>query len=112
MYWLFVGLFNKYHLSNGLFVGEIMEASSLLLIASLGSIAVLLMLYAYIYTFERKHFMVLWFAGWSIIAFNFSLDAFVPNLLRHNEPIFFLSLSSFFCANLLISWGTLLFLKT
>lgn len=89
-----------------------MEASSLLLIASLGSIAVLLMLYAYIYTFERKHFMVLWFAGWSIIAFNFSLDAFVPNLLRHNEPIFFLSLSSFFCANLLISWGTLLFLKT
>lgn len=89
-----------------------METPALLLIASLGSIAVLLMLYVYIFTFERKLFLVLWFAGWSIIAFNYSLDAFFPLFLRQNQPIFFLSLCSYFFANLLISWGTLLFLKT
>ena len=70
------------------------------------------MLYAYIFTFERRHFLLLWFFGWSIIAANYSLDAFFPSLLRQNDPILLLSLSSFFFANLLISWGTLLFLKT
>jgi len=89
-----------------------METSALLLIASLGSIAVLLMLYVYIFAFERKDFLVLWFAGWSIIAFNYFLDAFFPYFLRQNQSIFFLSLCSYFFANLLISWGTLLFLKT
>jgi len=89
-----------------------METSALLLIASLGSIAVLLMLYVYVFTFEREHFLVLWFAGWSIIALNYSLDAFFPFFLRQSQPVFFLSLCSYFFANLLITWGTLLFLKT
>jgi len=89
-----------------------METSALLLIASLGSIAVLLMLYVYIFTFERRIFLILWFAGWSIIALNYCLDAFYPYFLRQNQLIFYLSLCSYFYANLLISWGTLLFLKT
>jgi len=93
-------------------LGEIMETSDLLLIASLGSIAVLLMLYVYIFTYERRIFLVLWFAGWSIIALNYVLDAFFSYFLRQNQSIFYLSLCSFFYANLLISWGTLLFLKT
>lgn len=89
-----------------------MDASSLLLIASLGSIAVLLMLYAYIFMFEHRWFLVLWITGWSIIALNYFLDAFYPYFLRQNKLIFLLSLCSYFSANLLISWGTLLFLKT
>ncbi|NLM09181.1 MAG: diguanylate cyclase [Clostridiaceae bacterium] len=89
-----------------------METTALLLIASLGSIAVLLMLYVYIFTFERRTFLVLWFAGWSIIALNYALDAFFPYFLRQNQAIFYLSLCSYFYANLLISWGALLFLKT
>lgn len=89
-----------------------METSALLLIASLGAIAVLLMLYGYIFTFERRVFLVMWFTGWSIIALNYWIDAFYPYFLRQNEKIFFLSLCSYFCANLLISWGTLIFLKT
>jgi len=88
-----------------------MQTSSLLLIASLGAIAVLLMLYIYIFMFERRIFLGLWFMGWTIIAVNYSLDAFFPNLLRQNQLILFLSLSSYFYANLLISWGTLVFLK-
>ena len=55
-----------------------METSALLLIASLGAIAVLLMLYIYIFTFERRVFLALWFAGWAIIALNYILDAFFP----------------------------------
>jgi len=55
-----------------------MQTSTLLLIASLGAISVLLMLY----------------------------------ILRQNRIIFFLSLISYFYANLLISQGTLIFLKT
>lgn len=88
-----------------------METSALLLVASLGSIAVLLMLYVYIFTFERRQFLMLWFIGWFVIALNYSLDAFFPNLLRQNQLIFLLSLCSYFIANLMISWGTLLFLK-
>ncbi len=59
-----------------------MDASTLLLIASLGSIAVLLMLYAYFFMFERRCFLVLWITGWSIIALNYFLDAFYPYFLR------------------------------
>ncbi|NLF41392.1 MAG: diguanylate cyclase, partial [Bacteroidales bacterium] len=88
-----------------------METSALLLIASLGSIAVLLILYVYIFTFERRNFSVLWFTGWLIIAINYTLDAFFPHLLRQNQLIFYLSLCSYFFANFIISWGTLLFLK-
>jgi diguanylate cyclase (GGDEF)-like protein len=62
--------------------------------------------------FERRIFLVLWFVGWAIIAFNYSLDAFFPDLLRQNQQLFFLSLCLYFHANLLISWGTLIFLKT
>lgn len=89
-----------------------MEASDLLLIAALGAITVLLMLCGYILAFDRKRFLMLWFTGWSIIASNYFLDALFSDLLRQNQLIFYLSLCSFFCANLLISWGTLLFLKT
>lgn len=89
-----------------------METSALLLIASLGAIAVLLMLYVYIFTFERRAFLMLWFAGWAIIALNYVLDAFFPYFLRQYQLIFYLSLCSYFYTNLLISWGTLLFLKT
>lgn len=88
-----------------------MQTSSMLLIASLGAISVLLMLYVYIFTFGRRLFIGLWFAGWVIVALNYGLDAFFPDFLRQNRPILFLSLSSYFCANLLIFWGTLIFLK-
>lgn len=88
-----------------------METSTLLLIGSLGSIAVLLMLYVYIFSFERRAFLILWFTGWCIIALNYIIDAFFTDLLRQNQTIFRLSLSSYFYANLLITWGTLLFLK-
>lgn len=88
-----------------------MQTSTILLIASLGAISVLLMLYVYIFMFERRLFLGLWFLGWAIIAFNYSLDAFFPDLLRQNHLIFFLSLGSYFFANLFISWGTLIFLK-
>ena len=92
-------------------MGATMPTSTILLTASLGAISVLLMLYIYIFMFERRLFLVLWYTGWVIIAFNYGLDAFFPDLLRQNHLIFFLSLCSYFCANLLISWGTLLFLK-
>lgn len=88
-----------------------METSALLLIASLGAISVLLMLYAYIFTFDHRLFLGLWFIGWAVIALNYSLDAFFPDLLRQNRLILGLSLSSYFWANLLISWGTFIFLK-
>ncbi|HWQ72493.1 MAG TPA: diguanylate cyclase [Desulfitobacteriaceae bacterium] len=88
-----------------------MQTSALLLIASLGAISVLLMLYVYIFIFERRLFLGLWFIGWAIIGFNYSLDAFFPDLLRQNHLILLLSLSSYFCANLLIVWGTFIFLK-
>ena len=89
-----------------------MQTSTLLLIASLGAISILLMLYIYIITFEYRLFLGLWFIGWAIVAINYSLDAFFPDLLRQNHTIFFLSLISYFYANLLISQGTLIFLKT
>lgn len=88
-----------------------MQTSALLLVGSLGAIFVLLMLYIYIFMFERRFFLGLWFLGWAIIAFNYILDAFFPMVLRQNHLIFLLSLSWFFAANLLISWGTLIFLK-
>jgi len=88
-----------------------MHSSAILLIASLGAISVLLMLYVYIFMFERRLFLGLWFIGWSIIGINYSLDAFYPDLLRQNHLILLLSLSSYFFANLLIFWGTLAFLK-
>jgi diguanylate cyclase (GGDEF)-like protein len=69
------------------------------------------MLYVYIFMFDRRIFLVLWFIGWSIIAFNYSLDAFAPGLLRGSRLMLFLSLCSYFYANLLISWGTIIFLK-
>ncbi len=89
-----------------------MQVSSILLIASLGAICVLLMLYAYMYLFERKLFLGFWLLGWSIIALNYGLDAFFPDFLRQNRLVLLLSLSSYFYANLLITWGTLRFLKT
>lgn len=88
-----------------------MEASTLLLIGSLGSIVVLLMLYVYIFTFDRRNFLVLWFTGWSIIALNYTLDAFFSDVLKQYQAVFYLSIISFFYAHLLITWGTLLFLK-
>jgi diguanylate cyclase (GGDEF)-like protein len=92
-------------------MGVTMEPSTMLLIASLGAIAVLLMLYVYMFMFGNRTFIGLWFIGWAIIAFNYSLDAFFPSLLRQNHLILLLSLSSYFYANLLISWGTFIFLK-
>ncbi len=88
-----------------------MGISSLLLIASIGAIFVLLMLYVYIFMFERRLFLGLWFIGWAIIAINYSMDAFFPDLLRQNRLILTLSLVSYFYANLLIVWGSFLFLK-
>ncbi len=40
-----------------------MGGSSLLLITSIGAISVLLMLYVYIFMFERRLFLGLWFIG-------------------------------------------------
>ncbi len=88
-----------------------MQASSILLIASLGAICVLLMLYVYILLFERRLFLGLWLIGWSIIALNYGLDAFFPDFIRQCRMALLLSLSSYYYANLVISWGTLRFLK-
>lgn len=88
-----------------------METNILLLLASLGAIGVLLMLYIYIFTFDRRAFLALWFIGWFIIGMNYLIDARYSNLMRDNKNIFYLSLWSFFMANLIISWGTILFLK-
>jgi len=88
-----------------------MEYSTMMLIALLGAISVLLMLYLYIFMFNHRTFIGLWFMGWAIVAFNYGLDAFFPDLLRQNHLILYLSLSSYFFANLLISWGTFIFLK-
>lgn len=44
-------------------MGATMQTSSILLIASLGAISVLLMLYVYIFMFEHKLFLGLWFIG-------------------------------------------------
>ena len=60
---------------------------------------------------EHRLFFGLWFIGWAVMACNYSLDAFFPDLLRQNRPVFLLSLCSYFYANLFISWGTILFLK-
>jgi len=110
--WLTAVLFGKIELKSlPALMGATMQTSAILLIASLGAISVLLMLYVYIFMFERRLFLGLWFLGWAIIAFNYSLDAFFPDLLRQNHLVFFLSLGSYFFANLLISWGTLIFLK-
>ncbi len=84
---------------------------STLLIASLGAIFILLATYMYIYMFERKHFLILWFIGRAVIAFNYGLDAFFPDVLRRNRLIFLLSLGSYFYANLLISCGVFSFLR-
>ncbi len=88
-----------------------MQATSILLIASLGAIFVLLMLYFYIFLSERKLFLGLWFIGWAIIALNYGLDAFFPDVLRQNRMVLLLSLGSYFYANLVIAWGTMRFLK-
>jgi hypothetical protein len=53
-----------------------MQTSALLLIASLGSITVLLMLYSYIFMYDRRAFLLLWLAGWTVIALNYLLEAF------------------------------------
>jgi len=89
-----------------------MHTSQILLISSLGAIVVLLMLYVYIFMFERRLFLALWFVGWVIIGLNYFLDVFYPDLLRQDHLIFILSLSSYFCANFFIFWGTLIFLKS
>lgn len=88
-----------------------MQASAQLLIASLGAISVLIMLYIYIFMFERRIFLVLWFIGWAIVALNYSLDAFLPDFLRQNRWVLSLSIGSYFYANFLISLSTLIFLK-
>lgn len=88
-----------------------MQPSTILLYASLGAIAVLLMLYVYIFLFERRRFIAVWFLGWMIIGINYGLDAFFPDFLRHNRPILLLSLGTYFCANLLNTWGIFRFLK-
>ena len=88
-----------------------MQASSMLLVASLGAAFVLLMLYLYIFLSERKLFLGLWLIGWAIIALNYGLDAFFPDVLRQNRTVLLLSLGSYFYANLVIAWGTLRFLK-
>ena len=89
-----------------------MQPSAILLFASLGAISVLLMLYVYIFMHQRRLFLALWFVGWLFIGLNYALDAFFPDLLRQNRWILSTSLCSYFCANLLISWGVFRFLKT
>ena len=87
-----------------------MGANAALLIASLGAVLVLLMLYVYMFMFERRTLLCLWFAGWAVIACNYVLDAFFPYILRQDH-ILFISLCSYFCANLLITLGTVMFLE-
>jgi diguanylate cyclase (GGDEF)-like protein len=86
-----------------------MEPSEIL-VASLGAIAVLVVLYAYIFAFERRLFLLLWMAGWVIIGLNYSADAFAPQWLRESRLNLLISLGSYFIANVLIAWGSLRFL--
>lgn len=112
MVWKIQGLFGEIgYKIKSVIMGAPMQATSILLIASLGAIFVLLMLYFYIFLSERKLFLGLWFIGWAVIALNYGLDAFFPDVLRQNRMVLLLSLSSYFYANLVISWGTMRFLK-
>ena len=86
-----------------------MEPSEILM-ASLGAIAVLVVLYAYIFAFERRLFLLLWMAGWVIIGLNYSADAFAPEWLRESRLNLLISLGSYYIANVLIVWGSLRFL--
>ena len=53
----------------------------------------------------------MWFAGWAVIALNYSVDAFFPDLLRGNRLVFLMSTGSYFFANLLIVCGIYRFLE-
>lgn len=87
-----------------------MSPSSILLFSSLGAIFVLLMIYIYIFTFERKSFLILWFIGWLVIGLNYGLDAFSPGLFKERS-VLILSLVTYFYANLAVASGTLIFLR-
>jgi hypothetical protein len=82
----------------------------MLLTGALGAVFIILTLYADIFAFERKAYVIQWFAGWMIIAFNYVLDAFFPDLLRGNRLMFLFSVASWFFANFLIFYGNCSFL--
>ena len=87
-----------------------MQPSTMLLTGSIGAVFILLALYADIFAFERKAYLVLWFVGWTVIALNYVMDAFFPALLRGNRLVFMISTGSFFYANFLIFYGNYRFL--
>lgn len=82
----------------------------MLLTGSLGAVFIILALYADIFAFERRAYIVQWFAGWTVIALNYIMEAFFPDLLRGNMPVFLISTASFFYANFLIFYGNRSFL--
>ena len=86
------------------------QSSTMLLTGALGAVFIILTLYADIFAFERKAYVIQWFAGWMIIAFNYVLDAFFPDLLRGNRLMFLFSAASYFFANFLIFYGNCSFL--
>ncbi len=67
--------------------------------------------YINIFLTERRTYLALWFAGWAVIALNYALDAFFPELLRGSRLIFLFSTASYFYANLLITLGIYSFLE-
>jgi len=83
----------------------------MLLIASLGAVFILLTTYVNIFASERRAYLALWFVGWAVIALNYSLDAFFPDLLRGNRLVFLASTASYFFANLLFVCGIYSFLE-
>ena len=87
-----------------------MQPSTMLLTGSIGAVFILLALYADIFAFERKAYLVLWFVGWTVIGLNYVVDAFFPSLLRGNRLVFMISTGSFFYANFLIFYGNYKFL--
>lgn len=86
------------------------QSSTMLLTGSLGAVFIILALYADIFAFERRAYIVQWFAGWTVIALNYVVDAFFPDLLRGNRLVFLISTASFFYANFLLFYGNRSFL--
>ena len=60
----------------------------MLLTGSLGAVFIMLALYADIFAFERRAYIVEWFAGWTVIALNYVVDVFFPDLLRGKQAGF------------------------
>ncbi len=96
-YSMYISMFHRFGRSNILrsYKGELMPASTILLIASLGAILIILALHVNIFVFERRAYLVMWFIGWAVIGVNYALDAFFPFILRENPWVIAISSASY-----------------